>query len=103
MSGDGRVGDPLCDSGAESQQLDFASRVSSISWCIGKQTTTIIHCIITFVGSYYNKDCHVPTNVINPCICSSYYICGKSRYVCSRQRLLRLWKMNYICGRYSAV
>lgn len=46
MSGDGRVGDPLCDSGAESQQLDFASRVSSISWCIGKQTTTIIHCII---------------------------------------------------------
>ena len=59
---------------------------------------TIIHCVITFVGSYYDKDFHVPMNVINPCKRNSYYICGKSRYVCSRQWLLRLWKMNHICG-----
>ena len=26
---------------------------------------TIIHCIITFVGSYCNKDFHVPANVID--------------------------------------
>ena len=54
---------------------------------------TIIHCITTFVGSYYNKDFHVPTNVINPCKCNSSYICGKSRvtfvvgsgyYVCGK-------------------
>ena len=24
----------------------------------------IIYCIITFVGSYYNTDVHIPTNVI---------------------------------------
>lgn len=42
-------------------------------------TMTIIHCIITFVGSCYNKDFHFLTNVINPCSRNSYCICGKSR------------------------
>lgn len=54
---------------------------------------TIIHCIITFVGSCYNKDFHFLTNVINPCSRNSYCICGKSRvtfvvgsgcYVCGK-------------------
>ena len=56
-----------CVTAEQSQQLDFAPMVSSISRCTGKQTTTtttIIHCIITSVGSYCNKDFHVPTNVI---------------------------------------
>ena len=62
-------------------------------------TSTIIHCIITFVASYYNKDFHIPTNVINPCKLNSHYICGKSRvtfavgsgyYLCE--------KTYYICG-----
>ena len=35
--------------------------------------------IITFVGNYYNKVFHVPTDIINPCKHNSYYICGKSR------------------------
>ena len=61
----GQAEDPLCDSGAESQQLDFAPTLSSISRCIGQPTTTTttsIHCIFTFVGN--NKDFHVSTNVI---------------------------------------
>ena len=52
---------------------------------------TIIHCIITFVGSSYNTDVHVPTNVINPCKCHCYYICvhptfvvGSGYYVCGK-------------------
>ena len=52
---------------------------------------TIIHCITTFVGSYYNKDFHVPANVIVITFVGN-------RYICSRQRLLRLWKMYYISG-----
>ena len=76
------MGDPLCDSGAESQQLDLEPRSVVLIGVLANKlttiTTTIIHCIITFVGSYYNKDFHFPTNVINPCKHNSYYICGKS-------------------------
>ena len=37
---------------------------------------TIIHFLITFVVGYYNEDFHIPTNIINPCKCNSYSICG---------------------------
>ena len=55
---------------------------------------TIIHCIITFVGSFYNKDFHIHTNAINPCKRNSYVgICvkkcctfsaGRGHYVCGK-------------------
>ena len=54
---------------------------------------TIIHCITTFVGSFYNTDFHVPTNVINPCKRNSYYICGKSRVT------FVVGSSYYVCGK----
>jgi len=54
----------------------------------------IIQSHITFVGSYYSLDFHLPTYVIISCKCNSYYICGK---LCVT---FVVGSCYYVCGKF---
>ena len=82
----------FCTHGQQCQQVQANKQTTT--------TPTIIHCIITFVGSYYSKDFLLITNVINPCKRNGYYMCGKScvTFVVGRLITLNAADFDYICG-----